>query len=475
MAMSCCRLCAEKCQPGVDSVDLFGPPKAGGWRVKIRKYLRIELNPTEGLPRLICHPCRDKLVDIQKFSLLVRRTQVKLSAKDDLQLEAATHKALENAVQPTDTSSILHAILSQASTAPKKSTPVKKVITLPPPLVPISSLTATSTTASTTPAPVIKEEPYDASYEVVNIKPEPLDPPGEDEYVLPDTERPVDVKEEPVDEEEVVDQEDMEELVEEEDMEVTVDPMMFLYKEDSSDVTIVKQEVESTKLPSPAKSPAKSKAGSIVVKSLEHLKDLKVTKKKTVYDRRKNGPKPYQCAICPRGYYSDIGLQNHLWSHRKILKNSNVVNRDEEKVNWKKTKITASNLLSYNNAMFSSGTRYQCPLCNKKINTKSNLRRHLQAHKPKGKHTCEICFRIFKTEINLTRHLECHDTVELSCPDCNRVYPTNSTLRAHMISHSTERPHNCPHFSLEPAHGGASIQVPLLSQDVRKFRQLLLA
>jgi hypothetical protein len=59
----------------------------------------------------------------------------------------------------------------------------------------------------------------------------------------------VDVKEEPVDEEEVVDQEDMEELVEEEDMEVTVDPMMFLYKEDSSDVTIVKQEVESTKLP----------------------------------------------------------------------------------------------------------------------------------------------------------------------------------------------------------------------------------
>ncbi|XP_026677907.1 zinc finger and SCAN domain-containing protein 31-like [Diaphorina citri] len=373
---------------------------------------------------------------MRQFSLLVRRTQVKLSAKDDLQLEAATHKALENAVQPsTDTSSILHAILSQTSTAPKKSTPVKKVITLPPPLVPISSLTATSTT----PAPVIKEEPYDASYEVVNIKPEPLDPPGEDEYVLPDTERLVDVKEEPVDEEEVVDQEDMEELVEEEDMEVTVDPMMFLYKEDSSDVTIVKQEVESTKLPSPAKSPAKpkagsivvkslehlkdlkvtkkktvydrrkngrakpeapakspakSKAGSIVVKSLEHLKDLKVTKKKTVYDRRKNGPKPYQCAICPRGYYSDIGLQNHLWSHRKILKNSNVVNRDEEKVNWKKTKITASNLLSYNNAMFSSGTRYQCPLCNKKINTKSNLRRHLQAHKPKGKHTCEICFRM---------------------------------------------------------------------------------
>lgn len=36
--------------------------------------------------------------------------------------------------------------------------------------------------------------------------------------------------------------------------------------------------------------------------------------------------KPYQCTVCPRGFHSEISLQNHLWSHlsRKVLSNTSL-------------------------------------------------------------------------------------------------------------------------------------------------------
>lgn len=42
------------------------------------------------------------------------------------------------------------------------------------------------------------------------------------------------------------------------------------------------------------------------------------------------------------------------------------------------------------------------------------------------------------------RHKEYHGGEVYTCNVCGRVYPTNSTLRAHSVTHSDARPHNCP-------------------------------
>lgn len=59
------------------------------------------------------------------------------------------------------------------------------------------------------------------------------------------------------------------------------------------------------------------------------------------------------------------------------------------------------------------------------------------------KYANSIFFR-FKTQCNLLRHKEYHGGVQYPCGVCGRVYPTNSTLRAHSITHSDLRPHECP-------------------------------
>lgn len=46
--------------------------------------------------------------------------------------------------------------------------------------------------------------------------------------------------------------------------------------------------------------------------------------------------------------------------------------------------------------------------------------------------------------MNLVRHKKYHSGEKFSCPTCSKVYPTNSTLRAHVITHSNIRPHECP-------------------------------
>uniref|UniRef100_A0A8D9B5V3 Zinc finger protein 358 n=1 Tax=Cacopsylla melanoneura TaxID=428564 RepID=A0A8D9B5V3_9HEMI len=472
-AETICRLCALECQPG-RCVELFdkdtGEHLFQGLVIKIRRYLRIKVHKDDGLPQQMCLVCKEKLLDFQKFSIGARRTQAKLRSKK-------TTAALDDAIElPAKSTSILHAILSQTQTT--DAPPSSKRLGSPPPLVPLvsTSYTATDSTATDTqvepnsePVPnkdcgsppavsdslpaVLKEEVHDSSYDDitnVTIKEEPLDTFDEEfEAHYQEEMEKVTIKEE---------------VTDEEDLEVTLDPAIFLDRDDNSNSnTVTLTQPPDAKLLTPntrnsAPLPGSSKdsspqTGGITLKKISQLKNNTVrTRTRTVFLDKKNGPKPYQCAICPRGYNSDIGLQNHLWSHRKILKSSDTGNKNtnwELLTGWRKERITASNLLTYNNAMFSSEIRsdnlYQCPLCCKKINTKANLRRHLQAHKPKGKHTCQICYRVFKSEINLTRHIESHDSQELSCTHCNRVYPTNSTLRAHMISHSSERPYNCPY------------------------------
>uniref|UniRef100_A0A1B6DMA3 C2H2-type domain-containing protein n=1 Tax=Clastoptera arizonana TaxID=38151 RepID=A0A1B6DMA3_9HEMI len=154
--------------------------------------------------------------------------------------------------------------------------------------------------------------------------------------------------------------------------------------------------------------------------------------------------KPYQCSVCPRGFHSEISLQNHLWSHlsRKVLSNTDLNKRLSK---LKKGSVYSSNGVLHTIAeAVSSCHPYLCPICGKQISTKGNLKVHLETHRPKGKYGCEICGRVFKTQSNLYRHKEYHGEVQFECPTCGRVYPTKSTLRAHSITHSDLRPHKCP-------------------------------
>lgn len=103
------------------------------------------------------------------------------------------------------------------------------------------------------------------------------------------------------------------------------------------------------------------------------------------------------CKICARAFGTQIGLQNHLWSHLPTS-TSGSITRDQEQVDVGEVAANSGDDLmlqnnSCNEQNLLSGS-FICPICGKKISTKGNLKVHLETHRPKGKYGCDICGRV---------------------------------------------------------------------------------
>ncbi|XP_076640166.1 uncharacterized protein LOC143351941 isoform X3 [Colletes latitarsis] len=224
-----------------------------------------------------------------------------------------------------------------------------------------------------------------------------------------------------------------------EEMEVKVDPMLFLQcgMEQSASESSEESDTEEkiTRVDTPEPLPLTNKIEGI-------KKEIRDDNDKSQEDNDEFvsdvSTKPHECTICARSFISQIGLQNHLWSHLPKDK------RIDGKPILRSQQVYSTNGVLHMNTDNNSSGNFICPICSKKISTKGNLKVHLETHRPKGKYGCDICGRIFKTQSNLFRHKEYHGGIQFPCNVCGRVYPTNSTLRAHSITHSDLRPHACP-------------------------------
>lgn len=123
-----------------------------------------------------------------------------------------------------------------------------------------------------------------------------------------------------------------------------------------------------------------------------------------------------------------------------------------------------------------TGTIFQCSICGKKFNRIGNLNLHEMKHagKAKKEHPCQICGKILKQRCLLKAHMRSHsgekpyicsvcgvgfaDNSNLSkhyrihtgekpfkCDVCDKSFNQNSALTCHKRSHVTYKPHICPH------------------------------
>lgn len=99
--------------------------------------------------------------------------------------------------------------------------------------------------------------------------------------------------------------------------------------------------------------------------------------------------KPHECTICTRSFISQIGLQNHLWSHLPRER------RFDGKPILRSQHVYSTNGVLHTNGDNNSSSNFVCPICSKKISTKGNLKVHLETHRPKGKYGCDICGRMY--------------------------------------------------------------------------------
>ncbi|XP_012230056.1 zinc finger protein weckle-like isoform X2 [Linepithema humile] len=379
-SLSQCRICAADIVDD-DGMNIFAEDGRRHYlQTKIRKYLYILVLSEDKYSKMVCSICIKRLEGVHRFAMMAYRAQEKLRLQPYVNIdntnsvqddEMQSIKDTQEIAKKTEDRGLLHSILTKGAI---------EILTDDEPLGPAESNS----------------------------------------------------------------QEDKRHTPSMEEMEVKVDPMLFLQcgmeqsASEASDFSDNEEDVIKTHSPEPLPLINNIEAEDEEEEEEEEEKnDESETKasedsKKSVSD---SIVKPHKCTICTRAFISQIGLQNHLWSH---------LPRERK---FGKPILRSQHVYSTNGVLHTSSdnsSNFVCPICTKKISTKGNLKVHLETHRPKGKYGCDICGRIFKTQSNLFRHKEYHGGIQFPCNVCGRVYPTNSTLRAHSITHSDLRPHACP-------------------------------
>ncbi|XP_014474550.1 PREDICTED: zinc finger and BTB domain-containing protein 49-like isoform X2 [Dinoponera quadriceps] len=376
-----CRICAATITADDDGLHIFAEDGRRHYlQTKIRKYLYILVSSEDKFSKMVCSVCIKRLEGVHRFAMMAYRTQEKLKSQLYGNVDNTNSVQHEQMHNIKDTQDIAKKVEDRGL--------LHSILTK-------------------------------GAIEILT----------EDEAPGPP---------------ELNSQEDKHHTPNMEEMEVKVDPMLFLQcgmeesASEASDSSDKEEEIIRTSY-SPEPLPLTKKNTEAEVGD-EEKKDASGTKLyedngKTVSNMM---VKPHECTICARSFISQIGLQNHLWSHLPRDR------RFDGKAILRSQHVYSTNGVLHTNGDNNTSSNFICPICSKRISTKGNLKVHLETHRPKGKYGCDICGRIFKTQSNLFRHKEYHGGVQFPCNVCGRVYPTNSTLRAHSITHSDLRPHACP-------------------------------
>ncbi|XP_047527198.1 zinc finger and SCAN domain-containing protein 2-like [Vanessa atalanta] len=187
-------------------------------------------------------------------------------------------------------------------------------------------------------------------------------------------------------------------------MEVNVDPMMVL--QNSEDSILPDNEENSESIEQDVTYLHGVDGEDVTIKLIK-----KGDKTCDPNDDKKDTTKPFQCITCNRGFFTELALKNHSWTH---------FNEDR------------------------ATKPYKCSSCREQFDYKSELLIHLKLHRTSG--MCLICGRIFRTDKNLAAHMAAHSSSTSKsyvCKVCGRSYNTSSNLKTHSVTHSTERPYKC--------------------------------
>jgi len=174
----------------------------------------------------------------------------------------------------------------------------------------------------------------------------------------------------------------------------------------------------------------------------------------------KDGPLPYQCGVCPKGFKFLERYNDHIKLHEQKKKfgcaqcgrkfadevklNTHMANHKRKPFSCQRCKKTFRN---FHNCTKHSSTnednqRYVCNLCNKVFTTATSLHIHLKNHNKAYK--CGVCGRGYDAENQLKEHISSHTNHRrFECHTCGKSFASFIQLECHNRVHTGERPFQC--------------------------------
>lgn len=151
---------------------------------------------------------------------------------------------------------------------------------------------------------------------------------------------------------------------------------------------------------------------------------------------QKNMNNEFECDFCKKQFKTRQAMYAHIRKHigQKFLCNI-----------CGKCLSDRNNLTKHHKTVHLKQKNYQCSTCEKRFDSSYRLRIHENAHKGIRLFGCPLCPQRFITSSALSRHKKTvHKQGELyECTVCFRKFNVAYNMRAHMVTHTGIRPHNC--------------------------------
>ncbi|CAH0766701.1 unnamed protein product [Diatraea saccharalis] len=144
------------------------------------------------------------------------------------------------------------------------------------------------------------------------------------------------------------------------------------------------------------------------------------------------------CATCDKIFVTKDALKSHEKSHIPIEERK-IYHCDVCELKF----TTRSSAASHKRVVHDKIKSYVCDLCGYACGTNGELRQHRAIHSDDKPFVCKTCSKPFKTHSNLKTHMDTHEDTSYQCYVCNRVLNSRRTLRKHLLVHEEKCRHVC--------------------------------
>ncbi|KAM3967485.1 LOW QUALITY PROTEIN: uncharacterized protein ACR2FA_010062 [Aphomia sociella] len=146
----------------------------------------------------------------------------------------------------------------------------------------------------------------------------------------------------------------------------------------------------------------------------------------------------FYCNSCDKVFNTKDGLKSHQKSHIPIEERK-IYHCDVCDLKF----TTRSSAASHKRVVHDKIKSYVCDLCGYACGTSGELRQHRAIHSDDKPFVCGKCYKPFKTHSNLKTHMDTHEETSYTCDVCNRVLNSRRTLRKHLLVHEEKCRHVC--------------------------------
>ncbi|XP_017781219.1 PREDICTED: zinc finger protein 568-like [Nicrophorus vespilloides] len=152
--------------------------------------------------------------------------------------------------------------------------------------------------------------------------------------------------------------------------------------------------------------------------------------------------RPYTCRVCDKGFVFKQGLERHEMTH---------ADEKPHKCNYCEASFTSPIKLTRHITSHAGLRPYPCKLCGRTFLLSHHLTRHMRSHyankslavEPVGQHKCDVCSMSFRRKDSLINHSAIHSMVNLKCVICNTAFQNAQEVKDHITTHLAGLPFPC--------------------------------